>query len=168
MNISTTMNPIIPPFSYDTFQVEDSIGYLLSRSKSMLSKSVDDALVEMEITHAQASVFMMLALGKCSTAAELARDLFIDAGAMKRMLDRMEAKGFIQRAPHPEDKRLYLIQLTQQGKALADQLPAIFCDVLTIGFTNFTPEEIGFLKSLLRKLLANRSLLEAHKPGHTK
>ncbi|MFZ6675815.1 MarR family winged helix-turn-helix transcriptional regulator [Undibacterium sp. Xuan67W] len=148
------------PFSFSSYQVEDSVGYLLSRAKTMLSKAVDDSLVDLGITHAQASVIMMLAIGRCSTAAELARDLFIDAAAMKRMLDRLVAKEILARTPDANDKRLLKLVLTEQGRALAECLPPIYNRNLDIAFTGFSPEEIGFLRSLLKKLLANRCLFE--------
>ncbi|MFZ6655770.1 MarR family winged helix-turn-helix transcriptional regulator [Undibacterium sp. TJN19] len=146
---------------FDSQMVEESVGYLLARSKTMLSRSIDEALRRLDITHAQGSVFMLLATGKSSTAAELARDLFIDSAAMKRTLDKLEAKGFIERVLSDHDKRLFKLELTPEGKAMAARLPAIYTEVLDIGFTGFSPEEIGFLKSLLRKLLANRPLLES-------
>lgn len=147
-------------FQLDNYQLDESVGYLLARAKTMLSRGVDDELIELGITHAQGSVFIMLSMGKCSTAAELSRELFIDSAAMKRTLDRMEGKGFLRRISDPHDKRLFKLELTDAGKELAAHLPAIFTKVLNIGFTGFTAEEIGFLKSLLRKLLANRPLLE--------
>lgn len=142
-------------------QVEESVGYLIARSRTMLSRSIDDALSCLDITHAQGGVFMMLAMGKCHTAADLARELFIDSAAMKRTLDKLEAKGYLQRVADVSDKRLFKIALTSAGKDLAAQLPAIYSEVLDVGFTGFAVEEINFLKYLLRKLLANRPLLEA-------
>jgi DNA-binding MarR family transcriptional regulator len=159
--ISKKMSSEAPSLHFNTAQVEDSIGYLLSRSKTMLSRSVDEALRRLEISHSQSSVIMMLCLGKCSTAAELARDLFIDSAAMKRTLDKLEAKDYIRRVSDPGDKRLFKIELSAQGKQLAAQLPPIYREVLDVSFTGFTQEELGFLKCLLRKLLANRALLEA-------
>ncbi|HTD03194.1 MarR family winged helix-turn-helix transcriptional regulator [Undibacterium sp.] len=155
------MNNSSPPFVFDNYQVEDSVGYLLARSKTMLSKSINESLAQLGITAAQGSVFMMLAMGKCNTAADLARDLFIDSAAMKRMVDRLESKGLMERIPDMHDKRLFKLELTDTGKELVQKLPAIYTDVLNVGFTGFSAEEIGFLKSLLRKLLANRSLLES-------
>jgi DNA-binding MarR family transcriptional regulator len=154
------MSDTQPPSPFDSYLVEESPGYLLARTKTMLSKAVDDRLSSLGITHAQGAVFMMLAMGKCSTAAELARELFIDSAAMKRTLDKLEAKGFVVRYPDEHDKRLFKLTLTEAGQALAQELPAHYAAVMNVGFTGFSAEEIGFLKSLLRKLLANRPLLE--------
>jgi len=154
------MNDEIPSLQFDPAQVEDSVGYLLARARTMISRGVDESLRSLDITHSQGSVFLMLFMGKCNTAAELSRDLFIDSAAMKRTLDKMESKGFIERIPDPNDKRLFKLELTEDGKNVAQKLPPIYQEVLDLGFTGFTHEEIGFLKCLLRKLLANRPLLE--------
>jgi len=150
-----------PPLQFNVTQVEDSVGYLLARARTMLAVSADQSLRTLDITHAQASVMMMLSIGKCSTAAELARDMFIDAAAMKRTLDKIASKGWIKRVADEQDRRLFKLVLTDAGHALAAQIPSVFHGVMEVGFTGFSQEEIGFLKSLLRKLLANRPLLEA-------
>lgn len=148
---------------FDVSHVEDSVGYLIARTRTMLSRAADGALRSRGITHSQASVFLMLGLGKCHTAADLSRDLFIDSAAMKRTLDKLESKGFLLRTQDPADKRLFKLELTASGKEMAAQLPPIYKEVLNIGFTGFSEEELGFLKCLLRKALANRPLLESSK-----
>ncbi len=161
MNIVASMNPENQNSEFFAHQVEESVGYLLARSRTMLSRAIDESLRRLDITHAQGSVFMMLSMGSCHTAADLARELFIDSAAMKRTLDKLESKGYVQRIVDENDKRLFKLALTSSGKQLAAQLPAVYSEVLDVGFTGFAPEEISFLKYLLRKLLANRSTLEA-------
>ncbi|MFZ4528415.1 MAG: MarR family winged helix-turn-helix transcriptional regulator [Undibacterium curvum] len=150
------------PLQFDVTQIEDSVGYLLARSRTMVSRSIDEALNQLGVTHAQGSVFMMLHLQKCSTAAELARDLFIDSAAMKRTLDKMAEKGWIERIADLSDKRLFRLELTEAGKQLAVQLPPVYRAVMDVALTGFTQEELGFLKCLLRKLLANRDKLDTY------
>ncbi|MBC3930313.1 MarR family winged helix-turn-helix transcriptional regulator [Undibacterium curvum] len=150
------------PLQFDVTQIEDSVGYLMSRSRTMVSRSIDAALSRLGVTHAQGSVFMMLHMQKCSTAAELARDLFIDSAAMKRTLDKMAEKGWITRVADLSDKRLFRLELTEAGQQLAVQLPPIFREVMDVALTGFTQEELGFLKCLLRKLLANRDKLDTY------
>lgn len=151
------MDPTHPLFSLREFQVEDSVGYLLKRTRAMLVNAVDETLSEQgyEITQAQGSLLFMLSTGKYQTAADLVREICIDAASMKRMIDRLVAHGLILRVPSAQDRRVIDLHLTPAGLKLAQQLPAIYVAVLNRCFAGFSAEEVGFLKSLLRKLLAN-------------
>ena len=51
---------------------------------------------------------------------ELFRTLMVTSGGLTDRLVRLERKGFITRAPAPEDGRSLLVQLTGQGKAVAE------------------------------------------------
>jgi DNA-binding MarR family transcriptional regulator len=62
------------------------------------------ALCVRVVSHIHKPAFLMLGLGKCHTAADLSRDLFIDSAAMKRTLDKLESKGFLLRTQDPADK----------------------------------------------------------------
>lgn len=99
----------------------------------------------------------MLSTGKFSTAADLSRETYTDGASMKRMIDRLNARGLILREPCPQDRRQVKLALTSDGAELAKKIPLVFCAVLNQHFADFTAEEIGFLKSLLRRVLANNS-----------
>lgn len=146
-----------PLFNLDTYQIEESIGYLLARSRAMLVKSSDESLTQYGITHAQGAIILMLSNGKYSTAADLARETYTDAASIKRMIDRLAARNLIQREPCAHDRRLMKLHLTADGIALSKQIPKAFCAVLNKHFSEFSAEEIGFLKSMLRRLLASNS-----------
>jgi hypothetical protein len=47
------------------------------------------------------------------------------------------------------------LALTAQGVEVADRVTEIFTRVLDILLARFTPEEIGFLKSMLRRIMTN-------------
>lgn len=140
------------------FRIEDSVGYLLARSRTMLAKAVDGALAEYNITHAQGSILIRLAAGKSTTAADFARELYIDAASMTRMIDRLEKRGLLVREANPDDRRQFKLRLTSEGTTLAQKLPALYTATLNRSFSGFSAEELGFLKCLLRKLLANSKL----------
>lgn len=137
--------------------MDDSIGYLLARSRTMLMKSSDDLLSEFGITHTQGAILLMLSTGKFSTAADLSRETYTDGASMKRMIDRLSARGLILREPCPQDRRIVKLGLTDDGAELAKKIPLVFCAVLNQHFAGFSAEEIGFLKSLLRRVIANNS-----------
>jgi DNA-binding MarR family transcriptional regulator len=142
-------------FSLKHFLAEDSVGYLLSRSRTRLAKALDVALAEYDITHAQGSIVLMLSSGKYATAADLARELYIDSASMTRMIDRLEKRGLIVRLPRGDDRRVINLRLSPDGQALAEKLPPVYVDVLNRSFAGFSSEELDVLKSLLRRFLNN-------------
>ena len=133
--------------------IEESVGYLLKRSQIKLVKSVDIDLAAHDITHAQGSIVLMLYSGHYSTAAELARELYIDSASITRMLDRLEKRVLIMRMPRGDDRRVINLKLTDEGNKLAAQVPALYAAVLNRHFVDFSAEEVATLKTLLRKLL---------------
>ena len=153
MSDSSTPSPVSPLSSY---QMNDSVGYLMSRVKSVMTNLVTQRTQEeLGITGTQASMLFMIAVGKCSTAAELAREYGIDASAVTRLLDRVEKRGLLSRVRSIEDRRVVRLELTDEGRALAERLPPVFRSVLDELLDGFTPEEVGFLKSMLRRILSN-------------
>jgi DNA-binding MarR family transcriptional regulator len=107
------------------------------------------------ITGTQASILFMVASGKCQLAADLARDYGIDASAVTRLIDRLEKRGLLSRVRSSEDRRVVRLGLTPEGYQLAARMPEIFTGVMEKILVGFTPEEVGFLKSMLRRILAN-------------
>lgn len=153
MSDSSTQPPVSPLSSY---QMNDSVGYLMSRVKSVMTNLVTQRTQEeLGITGTQASMLFMIAGGKCWTSAELAREYGIDASAVTRLLDRVEKRGLLSRVRSVEDRRVVRLELTDEGRALAERLPPIFRSVLDQVLDGFTPEEVGFLKSMLRRILSN-------------
>ncbi|KVG65746.1 MarR family winged helix-turn-helix transcriptional regulator [Burkholderia pseudomultivorans] len=145
-----------PASVLSSYQMNDSVGYLMSRVKSLMTNLVTQRTQEeLGITGTQASMLFMIAVGKCSTAAELAREYGIDASAVTRLLDRVEKRGLLSRVRSIEDRRVVRLELTDEGRALAERLPPIFRSVLDQLLDGFTPEEVGFLKSMLRRILSN-------------
>ena len=47
------------------------------------------------------------------------------------------------------------LALTPEGQRVAARIPAIFSGVLDDLLSGFTPEEVGLLKSMLKRVLAN-------------
>jgi len=148
--------PHTTPPEISQYQLGESVGYLISRAKSTISNLVTQrTTAELGITSQQASILFMVATGKCLLAAELAREYGIDASAVTRLVDRLEKRGLLTRVRSSEDRRVVRLALTPEGQSIAGRMPAIFKGVIDGALAGFTPEEVGFLKSMLRRVLAN-------------
>jgi DNA-binding MarR family transcriptional regulator len=154
--MSDAPNEAPPPVSIDNYVLSESVGYLISRVRSTMWNMVTQhTTAELGITSTQASIMFMLAVGKCATAADIAREYGIDASAVTRLIDRLEKRGLLSRLRSEEDRRVVRLALTSDGRAMAEKVPAIFTRVLDKLLTGFSPEEVGFLKNMLRRILAN-------------
>ena len=135
--------------------VEESVGYLISRVRAQLAKTVDDVLEPDGITHTQGGILLMLWSGRFTTCSQLAREMYIDAAAMTRIVDRLEKRELVHRVPSVADRRVLTLHLTDAGQKLAARLPALYSAARERNFAGLSDEEMGFLKSLLRRVLAN-------------
>jgi len=138
------------------FELDEVVGYLLARAKSSISNLVSQrTMKELGITSTQGSILFMIGSGRCQLAAELARHFGIDASAVTRLVDRLEKRKLLRRVRSSEDRRAVLLELTAEGYEMAAHIPGMFCDVVDRALSGFTPEEVGFLKSMLKRILAN-------------
>jgi DNA-binding MarR family transcriptional regulator len=151
-----TIPPSEPLPKFMDYEFRESVGYLISRlSAKLWNMGTQRSMPELGITSAQGSVLVMVASGKCTLAAELAREYGIDASAATRLVDRLEKRGLLTRVRCSQDRRVVRLAVTPEGRAIAEQMPAIFAGVREQLLSGFTLEEVGFLKSMLRRALTN-------------
>jgi DNA-binding MarR family transcriptional regulator len=56
--------------------------------------------------------------------SEVARWLACDASNVTGIIDRLEARGFVERRSAPDDRRVKLLALTERGRTVRDELQA--------------------------------------------
>ena len=92
--------------------------------------------------------------------AKLARWSQIDAGAMTRLLDRLEKKGLCTRVRSTEDRRVVMVELTAEGKAAMDHVPEVLADVMNQHLTGFSKTEWQALLGYLRLMVETGEALK--------
>jgi len=143
------------PYTLQNYTPEESIGFLLKRAGNQLSITIDRALAQFDMTHAQLGIFLKLLHARAGTAADLARELMTDTGAITRTLDRLEEKGFICRTRSNEDRRVVQVELTEKGRQLADQMTEVAISALNQHLRGFSETEVAQFKGFLRRMIAN-------------
>ena len=137
------------------YQIEDSIGYLMRQIVGISSQVIDERMAVHGLTDAQWKPLVMIRQAQCRTAAELARRSCCDAGAVTRLLDRVEAKGLVQRSRSQEDRRVVNLELTEEGERAAEVVPHVLADVLNAMLAGFSEAEVEQLKNYLQRLFEN-------------
>jgi DNA-binding MarR family transcriptional regulator len=147
---------IAPPADfYDgaAYCAEESVGYLMKRIMLSIVYQADKRLDLHGLTSAQWGPLMRLQTSGGSTVAELARWLQVDAGAMTRLLDRLEKKGLCKRVRSTEDRRVVKVELTPDGEAAITQVPAVLAEVMNAHLAGFSKSEWLALKTYLQRML---------------
>lgn len=138
------------------FRPDQSVGYLMRQVLSSILNQVDNRLAEHDLTYAQWLPLFKLVMNECpNTMATLSRELGIDPGAMTRSLDRLEAKGLVQRERSATDRRVVHITLTPAGREVAAHVPPVLSAVLNQHLVGFSADEWQTLLTLLRRMLSN-------------
>lgn len=147
------------------YKPEDSIGYLMRQILNTVGVEVERQLAHTELTNAQWIPLFKLYMGSANTGAELARACRLDAGAMTRMLDRLEAKGLLRRERSAADRRVVTISLTDDGQAAAKEIPEVLSRVQNAYLSGFSEPEFETLKIFLRRILHNANPTESTPPN---
>jgi DNA-binding MarR family transcriptional regulator len=146
-------------YQHSSYSRENSYAYLMKRITQVMIGEVDKRLGMHGLTQAQWAPLFLIHQKRASTLAELSRELQVDAGALTRTLDRLEAKGLCKRERSTEDRRVVHLALTPEGRAATAPVPGVLCDVSNTLLKGFTEDEWQTLMGLLRRLHANAEAL---------
>lgn len=87
------------------------------------------------------------------TAGELTHSLMVTGGATTNRIDRLVAKGLVERREDPSNRRSVLISLTPSGRDRIDDVVVDHVDRQCAMLQGLTKDEQTQLADLLRKLL---------------
>ncbi len=138
-----------------TYRSRDSVGYLVRRLYTLLLARFEGALAQADFTLTQWIVLIQLREGVARTASDLASDLDHDSGAITRVLDQLERRGFVQRRRSSQDRRVVELKLTPAGKAIAEELLPLVVDQTNAALAPLSKSEFVQLHGFLARLLGH-------------
>jgi DNA-binding MarR family transcriptional regulator len=149
-------------YEIETYQPRKGVGHLLSRVRTEMLAALDKALeadaelAALEISSAQFIVIAALALAESAkSASDLCRGISYDAGAMTRMIDRLESKGLIRRNRRPDDRRVVYLELTDEGSRAYPRMREVSMGVVNRFLRGFSQVEARQLEGYLTRMLEN-------------
>ena len=85
------------------------------------------------------------------TPREVGERVGLSSGAVTRLLDRLEARGFTRRAPHPSDRRKVLMHYIEQSEGI--ERPLALLNRLNQTLTSMENAEkravVAFMKAMI-------------------
>jgi DNA-binding MarR family transcriptional regulator/GNAT superfamily N-acetyltransferase len=136
--------------------------------------ALEEGLLRSAFSLTEARVLYELAHRERPTAAELARDLGLDAGYLSRILGRFARRGLVRRTPSDTDARQSLLELTEKGVRTFGPLEArSAADVRNLLGVLSEPDQTRLVQAMdaVETLLGARRaerpayVLRPHRPG---
>jgi DNA-binding MarR family transcriptional regulator len=119
-------------------QLESHLGYWLRRVSNAVSGAFARALQEKQTSLAEWVLLRQLHERGQTAPGELADSLGLTRGAVSKIVDKLDAKGWIQSEAKEGDSRFRLLSLTRAGRrslpllaAIADRNDAHYFDCLS-------------------------------------
>lgn len=142
------------PCSVAQDEIDQSFGLLLHAVRMGLIRHLEQELADNDLGLNFTQYRVLKALSFCEriSASELARRIDHDAGALTRLLDKMQEKGFLQRHTCAEDRRAVDISLTDAGRALIKPLRNISNRLTDVALADLSTDERAILLSLLKRV----------------
>ena len=105
------------------------------------------------LSHAGFNVLMILQLaGRPLSQREIGERWLVTRGAVTGLVDSLEAADLVRRQPHPEDRRVSLVELTDKGMSVLDDLLPDHLRGEEEMLASLTEEEQQTLLKLLEKV----------------
>jgi DNA-binding MarR family transcriptional regulator len=141
------------------------VRYLILAIQAEGERRLNDALRArgLDLTATQSEVLEVLVAAGPLGQGDLASRLVCTTGNISRLIDRMVAKGLLQRAPAADDRRRVVITLTPEGRAVIQAGFDIIGQILAAIRALYTDAELGQLEALLTRL--SRALVAPSGPA---
>jgi MarR family transcriptional regulator, transcriptional regulator for hemolysin len=132
--------------------LDRSLGFLLHDIARLMRKRFDQRSRHLGMTRAQWQLLSHLARHEGINQSGLADILEIEPITLARLVDRMVEAGWIERRPHPSDRRQRCLYLTAKARPRFADLRAIAAEVFEDVLYDFSLEERDTLLELLVRM----------------
>jgi DNA-binding MarR family transcriptional regulator len=132
--------------------MRDRVPFLLYRAAELSHFLANHMLARIQLTARQVGILTLIVEWEPMTQKALGDRLRIDRTTMVSLIDDLERKGFVVRQRHPRDRRAFLVQPTESGRAAKVQAVAILDEQQDRFLAPLTQVQRQQLGALLRRL----------------
>lgn len=136
----------------DTHVLEGLVGYNARRAWLTISEVFSERMTAYGLKQVDFSVLSLLAHNPGATSRQLCTTLDILPPNLVSLIAAMDARGLIERRPHPHDGRAIGLHLTPAGEELVREAERTVIQLEADASARLTPRERETLIRLLQKI----------------
>ncbi|HEY8754070.1 MAG TPA: MarR family transcriptional regulator [Arthrobacter sp.] len=133
--------------------ITNDVGFLLAKLHAAGSLLNNRALAEFDLKERSYSVLILANSGLEPTQRELADFLSLDPSQIVALVDQLEKRGLVVRAPGKQDRRAKTVTATPAGAELFDVAREAANSAEATSLRRLSADEVATMKALLRKAL---------------
>ncbi|HKJ75351.1 MAG TPA: MarR family transcriptional regulator [Alphaproteobacteria bacterium] len=99
-----------------------TVGFVLSDIARLMRRNFNRRVQSLGLTQAQWMLLARIARHEGAKQAQLAELLEMQPISVARLIDRMEASGWVERRPDPKDRRAVNLYLTKKAEPILGEL----------------------------------------------
>ncbi|MGO0059890.1 MarR family winged helix-turn-helix transcriptional regulator [Brevibacillus fluminis] len=135
--------------------LDNSTGFLMGVIYRKISNLLMHRLKEHDITPEQWAVLYRVSEREGMIQKEIAERAGKDRPTTTRILDALEAKGFVVKQAGEQDRRSFLVFSTEKGRALIEQIVPIEKQTIADATHGISAADVELLHRLLRQIGEN-------------
>jgi MarR family 2-MHQ and catechol resistance regulon transcriptional repressor len=125
---------------------------VLSRATASIERRAREDVARHDLTLAEFGVLEALYHKGPMLAGEVQRRTLVSSGGITYLVDRLTARGLVERRPCPDDRRANYVALTPKGQTFISSIFPEHARVIGEVMSALTPAEQETAAQLLRKL----------------
>lgn len=137
------------------YNLEEYLGIKVAKVRNSIKNEMELALIPYDITTTQFVVLVKLCEKDRMTQKDLALETNYKQSALTLILDKLEAKKLIIREAKENDRRAYLIAITQEGRELEKKVIVLAKELEKRILENISECEINTFLTVLDKIFYN-------------
>lgn len=137
------------------FNREQSVGYWAKHITMGFHAKLERRVERYGLTAPECILILIISEFQCNTLVEIARIVEHAHPSVLRHIDGLEKSGYLRRTPHPDDRRKKMIQLTDQGNALAPQIKNEMSIINQQAITGFSEEDVEQVLANMKRITSN-------------
>jgi MarR family transcriptional regulator, transcriptional regulator for hemolysin len=141
-----------------------NFGFILNDVARLMRIVFDRRVKSLGLTRSQWWVLNHLFRNNGATQSELAEILEIEKATLGRLLDRMQAKGWIRREEHATDRRAKQVYLTEEVEPAVKAMRAAAAELRRDALASFEAADRERFVDMLLAIKGNLSRLENGPP----
>jgi MarR family transcriptional regulator, transcriptional regulator for hemolysin len=143
----------------------DYVGYLIGDVSRMIRTVYDRRVEPLGLTRAQWRVMTRLNRLESCTQTELATELEIEKPTLGKLIERLEAKGWVERRADENDARSKRLFLTPAARPLLEEMAQQADEVIAGVFAGIGREDSERLRGTLSRIKDNLSGMLGEQTG---